>query len=148
MFCVVWYHLQVHTPSNALTYSNMFGFASIVETMDYSDEDSDYADVSASRSMTFNDTTIGVISKFHSEPYTNLTHCLLTYCCLSSLQSTLNPTKSILMKLQKKEGISFLHPLQITSSQEVLWGRRSPTSPIPKGSQYQQKVAVYGARNM
>mgnify|MGYP002807451393 CR=1 FL=1 len=138
MFCVVWYHLQVHTPSNALTYSNRFGFASIVETMDYSDEDSDYADESSngvndvdmnstshnaidllSDNMTvespnesdINDTTIGVISKFHSEPYTNLPHCLLTYGCLSSLQSTLNRTKSISMKLQKKEERSFLHIL-------------------------------------
>jgi hypothetical protein len=41
----------------------------------------------------------------------------------------------------KKEGRSFLHPLQITMSLEVICEQRSPTGPIPKASQYQQKVA-------
>ena len=137
--------------------------------MEYSEEHSDYSEASnevndgnknspsqnvvdisaatyeSTNGREINDGTIGVISKFCFEPYSqspNLSHCLLTFCCLSSLQSTLNLIKSISKKLQKKEGRSFRHPLQITMSLELLCGRRSPTGRIPKASQSQQKVAV------
>jgi hypothetical protein len=72
-----------------------------------------------------NDRIIGVSSKFCSEPYqsTNLFHCLLTCCCLSSLITfTLNLIdKSISRKLQKKEGRSFLHPSQKTRGLEAFF---------------------------
>jgi replicative DNA helicase len=78
-----------------------------LETMEVSDEDSDHSEEasnevndetnnSPSHNMidvladTYestnesesNDGKIGVITKFNSEPYTNLFQCLLTYCCL------------------------------------------------------------------
>jgi hypothetical protein len=76
-------------PSAVLTLGNRFGFATIAETMEYSDEDYDYpeapnefndvnqnfpsynaVDVPADTSGgVINDQTIGVISKFPSEAY-------------------------------------------------------------------------------
>jgi hypothetical protein len=56
--------------------------------------------------------------------------------------------KSISRKLKEKEGRSFRHQLQTTMSLGFLCGRRSPTGRTPKASQYLQKVAVSGVRNM
>ena len=49
MFClwseiVFILRLQLHSPSTVLTFGNRFGFATIVETMDFADEDSDYSE--------------------------------------------------------------------------------------------------------
>ena len=117
MLCMVWdlLHtvvlLELDAPSTVLTFRNRFGFATIAETMDFSDDDSDYTEEASnevndgnknspshtvvdvasdtyeesSNESEINDGTIGFISEFRPEPYTNLTYCLLTYCCLSSL---------------------------------------------------------------
>jgi hypothetical protein len=132
MFRVVWSEIifilvpvqhrpLLHSPSTALTFRNWFCFATIVETMDFADEDSDYSEEASDEvsdgdnsdgdknsediceshnSNEINDgTNDGIISKFCAYSYTNLSHCLLTYCCLSSLQFTPNPIKSISLKL-------------------------------------------------
>jgi hypothetical protein len=143
----IFFILELDAPFTVLIFRNRFGFAIIIETMEFSDEDSaDYTeeesnaandenknsashnnvDVSADTYKSTNESKIngrtnGVNRKFHSEPYINLSHYLLTCsCCLSSLLFTLNLIKSICRKLQKEEDRSFLHPLQITMSLEVL----------------------------
>jgi hypothetical protein len=91
--------LSLEAPFAVRTLSNRFGFATIGETMEYSDEDSDYSqasnevnignknspshnvvDVSAdTNGSESNDITIGVIGQSRSEPYTNLPICAIVF---------------------------------------------------------------------
>jgi hypothetical protein len=94
----------LEAPSTVLTLSNRFDFSTIAENMVYSDEDSDYSESSnevndenknspshnvvvdvstatygSTNGREMNDGTIGVISKFRSEPHSNQPICPIVF---------------------------------------------------------------------